>query len=123
VATPTIVVLVLVVLGTIATLTWLVVLLARRVGAVAGDVQELQRRLGPTLERLRQEAEVTQRELDRVGRDLDDVQAHHHDRHGHRHGHALDHAPPPRAAHEGPARLDGQHAGRRGRPPTRQEPS
>jgi hypothetical protein len=71
VATPTIVVLVLVALGSIGVLVALVLLLTRRVGAVATDLQELQRRLGPTLERLRQDVEVTNRELDRVGRTLD----------------------------------------------------
>jgi hypothetical protein len=55
----------------VAALVWLVVLLGRRVTAVAADVEDLQRRLGPTLERLRQDVEVTNRELDRVGRTLD----------------------------------------------------
>jgi hypothetical protein len=71
VATPTIVVLVLVALGSLGALVALVLLLTRRVGAVAADLQELQRRLGPTLERLRQDVEVTNRELDRVSRTLD----------------------------------------------------
>jgi hypothetical protein len=74
VATPTIVVLALVVLGSIATLVWLVLLLVRRLAAVAADVEDLQRRVGPTLERLRQDVEVTSRELDRVGRTLDRVE-------------------------------------------------
>jgi hypothetical protein len=71
VATPTVVVIVVVALATIGTLVALVLLLTRRVTAVAADVQELQRRVGPTLERLRQDVEVTSRELDRVGRTLD----------------------------------------------------
>jgi hypothetical protein len=70
-ATPTVVVVVLVTLGSVAALVWLVVLLGRRVTAVAADVEDLQRRLGPTLERLRQDVEVTNRELDRVGRTLE----------------------------------------------------
>jgi hypothetical protein len=75
VATPTIVVLVVVALATIGTLVALVLLLTRRLAAVAADVQELQRRVGPTLERLQQDVEVTSRELDRVGRTLDRAEA------------------------------------------------
>jgi hypothetical protein len=71
VATPTLVVLVVVALGSVGVLVWLVVVLSRRVTAVAADVQDLQRRLGPTLERLRQDVDVTNRELERVGRTLD----------------------------------------------------
>jgi hypothetical protein len=74
VATPTIVVLVLVALGSLGALVALVLLLTRRVGAVATDLQALQRRIGPTLERLRQDVEVTNRELDRVSRTLDHVE-------------------------------------------------
>jgi hypothetical protein len=75
VATPTLVVLVAVALGSVGVLVWLVVVLSRRVTAVAADVQDLQRRLGPTLERLRQDVDVTNRELERVGRTLDRAQA------------------------------------------------
>jgi hypothetical protein len=71
VATPTLVVLVLVALGSLGVLVALVLLLTRRVTAVAADLQDLQRRVGPTLERLRQDVEVTNRELDRVSRTLD----------------------------------------------------
>jgi hypothetical protein len=74
VATPTVVVLVLVAVGSVATLVWLVLLLTRRVTAVAADVQDLQRRVGPTLARLQQDVEITGRELDRVGRTLDRVE-------------------------------------------------
>jgi cytoskeletal protein RodZ len=75
VATPTLVVLVAVALGSVGLLVWLVVVLSRRVTAVAADVQDLQRRLGPTLERLRQDVDVTNRELERVGRTLDRAEA------------------------------------------------
>jgi cytoskeletal protein RodZ len=75
VATPTLVVLVAVALGSVGVLVWLVVVLSRRVTAVAADVQDLQRRLGPTLERLRQDVDVTNRELERVGRTLDRAEA------------------------------------------------
>jgi hypothetical protein len=75
VATPTLVVLVVVALGSVGVLVWLVVVLSRRVTAVAADVQDLQRRLGPTLERLRQDVDVTNRELERVGRTLDRAEA------------------------------------------------
>jgi hypothetical protein len=75
VATPTLVVLVVVALGSVGALVWLVVVLSRRVTAVAADVQDLQRRLGPTLERLRQDVDVTNRELERVGRTLDRAEA------------------------------------------------
>jgi hypothetical protein len=87
VATPTVVVLVVVALATIGTLVALVLLLVRRVTAVAADVQELQRRVGPTLERLRQDVEVTSRELDRVGRALDRAEEEFPSSspHGHRH--------------------------------------
>jgi uncharacterized protein (DUF3084 family) len=71
VATPTIVVLVVVAIGTVAALVGIVLLLVERVRTVAADVEDLQRRVGPSLERLRQDVEVTSRELDRVGRSLD----------------------------------------------------
>jgi hypothetical protein len=74
VATPTLVVLVVVAVGTVAALVWLVMMLVGRVRAVAADVQDLQRRVGPSLERLRQDVEVTSREVDRVGRTLDRVE-------------------------------------------------
>ena len=74
-ATPTIVVLVVVAIATIGVLVALVLLLTRRLAAVAADVRELQRRVGPTLERLQQDVEVTSRELDRVGRTLDRAEA------------------------------------------------
>jgi hypothetical protein len=79
VATPTVVVLVVVAVGSVVTLVWLVLLLVRRVSAVADDVQELQRRVGPTLERLRQDVDVTNRELDRLGRSLDEAEGDEHD--------------------------------------------
>jgi hypothetical protein len=69
--TPTVVILVLtalVTLGALAVLLWSVV---RRTTAVAADLADLQRRVGPELQQLRRDADVAARELEEVSASLE----------------------------------------------------
>jgi predicted PurR-regulated permease PerM len=72
--TPTIVILIctaLVTLGALAVLLWSVV---RRTSSVVADLTALQERIGPDLERLRRDADITARELEQVSASLERLQ-------------------------------------------------
>ena len=67
-ATPVVVTLVVVAVATVLTLVALVVLLARSVGQVAGDLVALRDGIEPDLDALRRDVEVTRAELARLER-------------------------------------------------------
>lgn len=72
--TPTIVILIctaLVTLGALVVLLWSVV---RRTSTVVADLTALQERIGPDLERLRRDADITARELEQVSASLERLQ-------------------------------------------------
>lgn len=72
-ATPTIVVLVCVAVATVLALVALVVVVVRHLASLAADVGELEQRLGPSLEQLRSDADLTSREVARVSEALDEL--------------------------------------------------
>ncbi len=72
-ATATIVVVILVAVGTVAAVAGLVLVLVRRLATLAEDIEALERRLGPALEELRRDADVTGEELTRVSAALDEL--------------------------------------------------
>jgi predicted PurR-regulated permease PerM len=72
--TPTIVILIctaLVTLGALVVLLWSVV---RRTSTVVADLTALQERIGPDLEKLRRDADITARELEQVSASLERLQ-------------------------------------------------
>jgi predicted PurR-regulated permease PerM len=77
------VILVVTALFTLAVLVTLVWSVVRRTSALAQDLTSLQERLGPDLERLQRDADVTARELEQVSASLERLQqARERRRHG-----------------------------------------
>lgn len=64
---PVVAVVVGVLLATLVALVVLVVVLVRRLARVAGELRELEGRIGPALAQLQRDAAVTTAELERVG--------------------------------------------------------
>ncbi|MFA9445261.1 hypothetical protein [Egicoccus sp. AB-alg6-2] len=67
---PVVFVVVGVLLATLLALVVVVVVLVRRLARMAGEIRDIERRIGPTLAQLQQDAELTTSELDRVGEAL-----------------------------------------------------
>ncbi len=72
--TTIVVILILTAVLTLAALVVVVWTVVRRTTAVAADLVALQERLGPDLERLRRDADITARELEQVSASLERLQ-------------------------------------------------
>jgi predicted PurR-regulated permease PerM len=72
--TPTLVILICTALVTVAGLVVLVWSVARRTSSMVADLTALQERIGPDLDRLRRDADITARELEELSASLDRLQ-------------------------------------------------